>query len=91
MRYSISDTAEYGDYLSGPRIIDAHVRETMGKVLEEVRSGAFAKRWIEENETGRRWFAAQRVKEGDQLIEKVGENLRSMMPFLDPVKVESNG
>src|SRR5262249_3919671 len=55
MRYSISDTAEYGDYVSGPRVVDAHSRETMGKILEEIRSGAFAKKWIEENETGRSW------------------------------------
>ena len=88
MRYSISDTAEYGDYVSGPRVVDAHTRETMGKVLEEIRSGQFARKWIDENETGRKWFAAQRVKERDLLLESVGEKLRSMMPFLDPVKVE---
>ena len=56
MRYSISDTAEYGDYVSGPRVVDAHAKETMGKILEEIRSGAFAKKWIAENETGRKWF-----------------------------------
>jgi ketol-acid reductoisomerase len=88
MRYSISDTAEYGDYVSGPRVIDANVRETMGKLLEEIRSGQFARKWIDENETGRKSFSAQRVKEGDLLIERVGEKLRSMMPFLDPIKVE---
>jgi len=88
MRYSISDTAEYGDYVSGPRVIDAHARETMGKILEEIRSGAFAKRWINENETGRKWFTAQRAKERDLAVEQVGEKLRDMMPFLDPVKSE---
>jgi ketol-acid reductoisomerase len=88
MRYSISDTAEYGDYVSGPRVVDAHARETMGKILEEIRSGQFARKWIDENETGRKWFSAQRVKERDLLVETVGEKLRSMMPFLDPVKVE---
>jgi ketol-acid reductoisomerase len=88
MRYSISDTAEYGDYVSGPRVIDAHVRETMGKLLEEIRSGSFAKKWIEENETGRKGFSAQRAKERDLTVEKVGEKLRAMMPFLDPVTVE---
>jgi ketol-acid reductoisomerase len=88
MRYSISDTAEYGDYVSGPRVVDAHARETMGKILDEIRSGQFARKWIEENETGRKWFSGQRVKERDLLIESVGEKLRSMMPFLDPVKVE---
>jgi ketol-acid reductoisomerase len=88
MRYSISDTAEYGDYVSGPRVVDAHARETMGKLLEEIRSGQFARKWIEENETGRKWFSGQRVKERDLLLESVGEKLRAMMPFLDPVKVE---
>jgi ketol-acid reductoisomerase len=88
MRYSISDTAEYGDYVSGPRVVDAHTRETMGKLLEEIQNGQFARKWIEENETGRKSFSAQRVKEGDLLLERVGEKLRSMMPFLDPIKVE---
>ncbi len=90
MRYSISDTAEYGDYVSGPRVVDAHTRETMTKLLEEIRSGTFARKWIEENESGRRWFEAQRTKERDLPIEKVGEKLRAMMPFLDPVKAESS-
>jgi ketol-acid reductoisomerase len=88
MRYSISDTAEYGDYVSGPRVVDAHARETMGKLLEEIRSGQFARKWIDENETGRKWFSGQRVKERDHSIEKVGERLRAMMPFLDPITVE---
>jgi ketol-acid reductoisomerase len=88
MRYSISDTAEYGDYVSGPRVVDAHTRETMVKLLEEIKNGTFARKWIDENETGRKSFSAQRVKEGDLLIERVGERLRSMMPFLDPIKVE---
>jgi ketol-acid reductoisomerase len=88
MRYSISDTAEYGDYVSGPRVIDPRVRETMGKLLEEIRSGAFARRWIAETDGGGKWFYAQREKERDLPIEKVGEGLRAMMPFLDPVKVD---
>jgi ketol-acid reductoisomerase len=88
MRYSISDTAEYGDYVSGPRVVDAHAKETMGKILEEIRSGAFAKKWIAENETGRKWFTAHRAKERDHIVENVGEKLREMMPFLDPVKSE---
>jgi ketol-acid reductoisomerase len=90
MRYSISDTAEYGDYVAGPRIVDAHARETMGKLLAEIRSGAFARKWIDENETGRKWFVAQRVKERDLQLEKVGAKLRAMMPFLNPVTVEPN-
>jgi ketol-acid reductoisomerase len=58
MRYSVSDTAEYGDYRSGPRVIDDHVRATMKQILEEIRSGAFAEEWIEENAKGRPWFNA---------------------------------
>jgi ketol-acid reductoisomerase len=88
MRYSISDTAEYGDYVSGPRVVDARTKETMTKLLDEIRSGQFARKWIDENETGRKWFTAQRVKEHDLLIEAVGQKLRAMMPFLDPVTVE---
>ena len=91
MRYSISDTAEYGDYVSGPRVIDAKVKETMGKILEEIRSGAFAKKWIDENEKGRPWFQANRNKERDLPLEHVGEKLRDMMPFLDPVKAPKEG
>ena len=90
MRYSISDTAEYGDYVSGPRVIDQHARETMGKILAEIRSGTFAKNWIHENETGRKWFEEQRTKESDLLLESVGAKLRSMMPFLDPVTIKPN-
>src|SRR5271165_4099817 len=90
MRYSISDTAEYGDYVSGPRVVDAHTRETMRKLLEEIRSGAFARKWIDENETGKKSFLAQRAKERDLPIEEVGGRLRAAMPFLDPVTVKDN-
>jgi len=85
MRYSVSDTAEYGDYVSGPRVVDARVKETMKKVLEEIQNGTFAKRWIEENQTGRKWFEEHRKHETEGQIEQVGEKLRAMMPFLDPV------
>jgi ketol-acid reductoisomerase len=88
MRYSISDTAEFGDYASGPRVVDARARETMKKLLEEIRSGAFARRWIEEKKTGAKWFEAQREQEREHPIEKVGDGLRAMMPFLEPVKVD---
>jgi ketol-acid reductoisomerase len=88
MRHSISDTAEFGDYVSGPRVVDARVRETMKTLLAEIRSGAFARHWIEENDTGRKWFNAQVESEREHPIEKVGEKLRAMMPFLDPVKVD---
>jgi ketol-acid reductoisomerase len=88
MRYSVSDTAEYGDYVSGPRVVDARVKDTMKKVLEDVQNGTFAKRWIEENQNGRPWFEAERKQETQHPIEKVGEKLRAMMPFLDPVTIK---
>ena len=88
MRYSISDTAEFGDYVAGPRVVDGRTKEAMKKLLEEIQSGAFAKRWIEENQTGRKWFEAQRAKEKNLLIEEVGGRLRERMPFLEPVNVD---
>ena len=65
MRYSISDTAEYGDYTRGPRVIDAHVRETMRQILKEVQSGAFASEWISENQAGRPRFLALRKQDAE--------------------------
>jgi ketol-acid reductoisomerase len=88
MRYSISDTAEFGDYASGPRVVDERTRETMKKILGEIQDGQFARRWIEETAAGRPWFREQRAKERDQPIEKVGKELRKMMPFLDPIEVD---
>ncbi len=85
MRYSISDTAEYGDYVSGPRIVDERTRAEMRKVLAEIQSGQFARAWIAENEAGRPRFDADRARERGQKLEEVGEKLRAMMPFLDPV------
>jgi len=90
MRYSVSDTAEYGDYTGGPRIITAQTRETMRQMLREIQDGSFARKWIAENETGREWFDATREKEQQQKIEKVGEELRAMMTFLDPVTVKQS-
>ncbi|WP_376793004.1 ketol-acid reductoisomerase [Thermoflexus sp.] len=87
MRYSVSDTAEYGDYRSGPRVIDDHVRATMKQILEEIRSGAFAEEWIEENVKGRPWFNAKREEERRHPIEEVGRRLRAMMPWLNPKEV----
>ena len=85
MRYSISDTAEYGDYTAGPRIVDSRTRDEMKKLLAEIKSGEFAKRWIAENENGRPEFEAARKREKAHRIEEVGKRLRAMMPFLDPV------
>jgi ketol-acid reductoisomerase len=89
MRYSISDTAEYGDYVSGPRLIDEHVREEMRKVLKEIQNGTFASRWIQENQAGRPAFLAMRRANAQHQIEQVGKELRSMMPWLNPVQKKS--
>ena len=89
MRFSVSDTAEYGDYVSGPRIIDDHVRATMRQVLAEIQDGSFAARWIAENDAGRPEFLRLRQQDHDHLIERVGARLRAQMPFLDPVTVEA--
>jgi ketol-acid reductoisomerase len=86
MRHSISDTAEYGDYVSGPRVIDAHVRENMRKVLHEIQDGSFAEKWLDENSNGREGFLTMRSNDADHQIEKVGRELRSMMTWLEPVE-----
>jgi ketol-acid reductoisomerase len=88
MRYSVSDTAEYGDYTAGPRIVTDETRATMRQLLREIQDGTFARKWIAENQTGREWFEATREKEQQQKIEKVGAELRAMMTFLDPVTVK---
>jgi ketol-acid reductoisomerase len=82
MRYSISDTAEYGDYTRGPRIVTEQTRAEMKKILSEIQSGEFARTWLEENRTGRKKFLAMREAAKDQPIERVGAELRAMMPFL---------
>jgi ketol-acid reductoisomerase len=87
MRYSVSDTAEHGDYTGGPRIVTEETRDEMRRMLAEVRDGSYAEKWIEENEKGRPWFNAMRRKEQVQLLEEVGARLRSMMKFLDPVTI----
>ncbi|MEK7755124.1 MAG: ketol-acid reductoisomerase [Acidobacteriota bacterium] len=82
MRYSVSDTAEYGDYSRGPRIINEQTRAEMRKILAEIQSGQFAKEWIEENQTGRKKFLAMRDVDKNHKIEVVGRKLRGMMTFL---------
>ena len=89
MRFSVSDTAEYGDYVSGPRIIDDHVRATMQAVLGEIQDGTFANRWIAESESGRAEFERLRAADRDHQIEAVGARLRAQMPFLNPVEVKA--
>jgi ketol-acid reductoisomerase len=86
MRYSVSDTAEYGDYTRGPRIVNEQTRAEMKKILAEIQSGEFARQWIEENKTGRKNFLAMRAAAHDQPMEKVGRELREMMTFLKKKK-----
>ncbi|MDQ3031678.1 MAG: ketol-acid reductoisomerase [Myxococcota bacterium] len=88
MRHSISDTAEWGDYQSGPRVIDERTREEMRKLLAEIKDGTFARRWIGENAEGRPRYEAIRAAERSHPIEEVGAQLRAMMPFVDPVGEE---
>ncbi len=87
MRFSVSDTAEYGDYVSGPRIVDDHVRQTMQQILAEIQDGTFARNWIAENAAGRPEFNRLRRQDQDHQIERVGAELRSKMRWLNPVEV----
>jgi len=84
MRYSISDTAEYGDYVSGPRLIDQRVRDEMKRVLGEIQDGSFARRWIEEGRRGGPEFRRLRTERAKAPIETVGDELRSHMTFINP-------
>lgn len=82
MRYSISDTAEYGDYVSGTRVIGDGARQEMERILAEIKDGSFAQAWIEENNQGRPTFDPKRADERELLLERVGVQLRNMMPFV---------
>jgi ketol-acid reductoisomerase len=86
MRFSVSDTAEYGDYTRGPRIVNEQTRAEMRKILSEIQSGQFAKEWIDENKSGRKNFLAMREAARHQPVEVVGRELREMMPFLKKKK-----
>ncbi len=86
MRYSVSDTAEYGDYTRGPRVVNEQTRAEMKKILSEIQSGEFARTWINENKTGRHNFLAMREAAKNQKIEVVGKELREMMTFLKKKK-----
>lgn len=88
MRYSVSDTAEDGDYVAGSRIITEDTYGAMHQILNEIQDGTYARNWIAENEAGRPWFNKRRKEEREHPIEKVGKELRGMMPFLDPVVIE---
>jgi ketol-acid reductoisomerase len=87
MRYSISDTAEYGDYTAGPKIVTAETKATMKQILKDIQDGTFAKRWIAEAEGGYPNFKKMREQDRNHPIEVVGAKLRNMMPFLDPVQL----
>jgi ketol-acid reductoisomerase len=87
MRYSVSDTAEFGDYSRGPRIVDDHVRAEMQKILREIQSGQFAREWVLENQANRASFLATRRAEADHQIEEVGKRLRSMMSWIKPPRM----
>ncbi|MDN4492463.1 ketol-acid reductoisomerase [Ureibacillus aquaedulcis] len=86
MRYSVSDTAEWGDYVTGPRIIDSSVKARMKEVLTDIQDGTFAKDWIKENETGRPRYTAYKNAGAEHQIEQVGSKLREMMPFINEGK-----
>ena len=82
MRYSISDTAEYGDITVGPRIITDETKAEMRRVLDDIQSGRFAREFILENQASRPYFQTERRRQADHLIERVGKQLRAMMPFI---------
>jgi ketol-acid reductoisomerase len=84
MRFSVSDTAEHGDYTGGRRIITNETRAEMRRVLAEVQDGSYARTWILENQAGRPFFNTMRQREREQLLERVGKQLRAMMPWLNP-------
>jgi len=88
MRYSVSDTAEHGDYTGGPKIVTAETRRAMQQMLDDIQSGRYAKGWIAENEAGRPTFNTLRQADRNHPIEQVGARLRQMMPFLKPVAAE---
>jgi ketol-acid reductoisomerase len=90
MRYSISDTAEHGDYTGGPKIVTDDTKKAMKKMLEDIQSGEYARGWIAENAAGRPNFTKTRDAEQNQLIEQVGARLRKLMPFLKPVTVKQD-
>jgi ketol-acid reductoisomerase len=88
MRYSVSDTAEHGDYTGGPRIVTDETRREMRKLLEEIQSGEYARRWMAEHAAGRPTFNETQRAERAHQIEEVGQRLRALMPFLKPVRAQ---
>lgn len=88
MRYSVSDTAEHGDYYSGQKIVTEETKYQMSQILKDIQEGDYARSWIEENKSGRPWFNEERRRQQDHLLEKVGADLRGMMPFVNPVTIK---
>jgi ketol-acid reductoisomerase len=91
MRYSISDTAEYGDYTRGPRVITEETRAEMRRILDEIQNGSFAREWLEENRAGRPNFDRLRQEDRQHVIEQVGKTLRAMMPWAEEGKAAAGG
>ena len=87
MRYSISNTAEFGDYHSGPKVISEETKQAMKQILDDVRSGKFAKAFRDDYNGGFSWFKEQRERDRDHGVEKIGKELRAMMPWIKPVEV----
>jgi ketol-acid reductoisomerase len=87
MRYSVSDTAEYGDYTRGPRVVSEETKAEMKKILAEIQSGAFARDWVLENQANRASFLAMRKRDADHPIEDVGKRLRAMMSWIQPPRI----
>ena len=87
MRYSVSDTAEYGDYTRGPRVINEQTRAEMKRILAEIQSGQFAREWVLENQANRAQFLAMRKRDAEHPIEEVGKRLRSMMSWIKPPRM----
>ncbi len=88
MRYSVSDTAEHGDYVAGPRIVTEETYGAMAGILKDIQDGTYARNWIDENKNGRPTFTDTRKREQTHMIEEVGARLREMMPFLNPVTIK---
>jgi ketol-acid reductoisomerase len=88
MRYSVSDTAEYGDYTRGPRVVSDQTKAEMKKILDEIQSGQFAREWVLENQANRAGFLAMRRRDAEHSIEEVGKRLRSMMSWIKPPRIE---
>ncbi len=87
MRYSVSDTAEYGDYTRGPRIVSDETKAEMKKILAEIQSGQFAREWVLENQANRPGFLAMRRRDAEHPIEEVGKRLRAMMSWIKPPRM----